>query len=195
MNYPNSIKKNYSKNVNYGNRGMDLENLINIMNERYIENDIAIIYKKPTPIQVVKYNYDLKRITDAYYMSASTLDYNGIYRGYYIEFDAKNTNLSYLPLSNIADHQIKHIERIIKHNGIAFLIIMINGECYLLPGEDLIDFINTQTRKSIPYDYIKSNGYKLEMNYLRGVDYIDAVKQIINKRRLCDEKNKNQEKE
>ena len=54
MNYPGNIKKTYTKIVNYGNRGMELENLINISNEKYIEKDIAIIYKKPTPIKVVK---------------------------------------------------------------------------------------------------------------------------------------------
>ena len=50
LNYPNNIKKNYHKLVSYANRGMDLENLINKTNESLIENDIAIIYKKPTPI-------------------------------------------------------------------------------------------------------------------------------------------------
>ena len=61
MNYPTAIKKTYKKQINYGNRGMDLENFINQTNEYYLENDIAVIYKKPTPIQVVKYNYDNKR--------------------------------------------------------------------------------------------------------------------------------------
>ena len=58
MNYPTAIKKTYKKQINYGNRGMDLENFINQTNEYYLEKDIAVIYKKPTPIQVVKYNYD-----------------------------------------------------------------------------------------------------------------------------------------
>ena len=185
MNYPGNIKKNYSKTINYANRGMDLENLINTINDYYVEKDIAIIYKKPTPIQVVKYDYNKSRITDAYYKSASTLDYNGIYNGYYIEFDAKNTNKNNLPISNIANHQILHIKRIIKHGGIAFLIIMINSECYLLSGEKLLDFIENANRKSIPYEYIQTNGYKLEYNYLKGIDYITAVDKLIKER--CDE--------
>ncbi len=175
MNYPNNIRKTYKKVINYANRGMDLENLINIMNENYIENDIAIIYKKPTPIQIVKYNYQTKRITDAFYKTESTLDYNGIYKGKYIEFDAKNTNKNYLPLSNIAEHQIKHIKNILRHGGIVFLIIMINNECYALAGEMIINFILKEKRKSIPYDYISNNGIKLNINYLKGIDYIKAV--------------------
>jgi len=189
MNYPGNVKKTYKKNVSYANRGMDLENLINMINEYYCENEIAIIYKKPTPIQVVKYDYEHNRITDAYYKSPSTLDYNGIYKSYYIEFDAKNTNKSNLPLSNIADHQIRHIRKILKQDAIAFLIIMINTECYLLPGESLLAFIDKGERKSIPYDYIKTNGYQLNYSYLKGIDYITAVDKIIKERRDNEESN------
>ena len=40
----------------------------------------------------------------------STLDFNGIYQGKYIEFDAKETNnKTSFPLSNVHPHQIKHI--------------------------------------------------------------------------------------
>lgn len=189
MNYPGNIKKSYTKNINYGNRGMFLEGLINQANEVYLENNIAVIYKKPTPIQVVKYDYDTKRIKDAYYLSESTLDYNGVYNGYYIEFDAKSTNTQNLPLANIANHQIKHLEKIINHKGIGFLIIMINNEAYLLPGKKVIDFIKNNQRKSIPYDYIKSNGFQLKIDYLKGIEYIPAVDLLI--KEMCDEKNKN----
>ena len=187
MNYPGKIKKEYHKIVNYGNRGMDLEELINKTNEQLLEDDIAVIYKKPTPIAVVKYNYNSKRITDAYYQTQSTLDYNGIYKGYYIEFDAKNTNQSNLPLSNIAEHQINHIKKIINHDGIVFLIIMILNEIYVLNGIDVISFIDNNQRKSIPYEYIKDNGIKVNYNYLKGVNYIPAVEELIRR--------KNEEKE
>lgn len=179
MNYPGHVKKTYKKEINYGNRGMDLENLVNMACERYIENDVAIIYKKPTPIQIVKYDYQKKRIIDAFYKSESTLDYNGIYKGYYIEFDAKNTNSASLPLANIAEHQITHIKRIIKHKGICFLLIMIKDECFLLKGEILLNFIKEESRKSIPYNYIKKNGIKLEYSYLKGIDFIKGIEEII----------------
>lgn len=179
MNYPNKISKNYKKVINYGNRGMDLEHLINLINDYYLENDIAVIYKKPTPIQVVKYDYNQNRITDAYYKSESTLDYNGLYKGRYIEFDAKSTNKNYLPISNIAGHQIKHIKNIIRHDGIVFLIIAINNEYYLLPGSEVIKYIENSTKKSITYEYIKNNGYLLKCNYLRGIDYINIVNLLI----------------
>ena len=55
---------------NYANRGMALENDINITNNYYIDKDIAIIHKKPTPIKVVKVSYNnLKQavIKEAFY--------------------------------------------------------------------------------------------------------------------------------
>ncbi len=179
MNYPGTIKKTYKKQVNYGNRGMDLENFINQTNDYYLEKNIAVIYKKPTPIQVVKYDYNLKRIKDAFYLSQSTLDYNGVYKGYYIEFDAKNTNTNFLPLNNIAKHQVKHMKNIINHKGICFLLIAINNEYYVLPAKKIFEFIDKAERKSIPYSFITENGYKLDYNYLKGVDYIKAVNIMI----------------
>ena len=53
--YPNNIKPKYkTKYKVYGNRGMTLENELNETNRYYLENNIAVIYKKPTPIKVVK---------------------------------------------------------------------------------------------------------------------------------------------
>ena len=94
MQYPNNIKKSYTKlSVSHSNRGMNLENALNISNEYYLRNDKALIYKKPTPIGVVDVSYQnhKKIIEKAYFKEQSTLDYNGLYRGKYIEFDAKET--------------------------------------------------------------------------------------------------------
>ena len=52
MNYPGNVKKEYNKFTSYANRGMDLEDLLNQSNEFYREMDIAVIYKKPTPITI-----------------------------------------------------------------------------------------------------------------------------------------------
>lgn len=178
MNYPNKITKEYHKTINYANRGMDLEAIINEANEYYLEKDIALIYKKPTPIGVVKVNYDNNKqtIEKAYFATQSTLDYNGLYKGKYIEFDAKNTeSKTSFPLSNVHPHQIKHIRNVIRHGGIVFLIIRINGLIYLLNGPDFISYIDENTRKSIPYEYIKQKGYELEYNYNKGLDYLKYV--------------------
>jgi len=92
MRYPGLINKTYKKTINYKNRGMDLENIINEACKYYLDNDIAVIYKKPTPIGVIDVDYKNGAVINkAYFKEPSTLDYNGIYKGKYIEFDAKES--------------------------------------------------------------------------------------------------------
>ena len=129
INYPILKKKviESKKQVNMANRGMDLEKMINESNEFYLVHDIAIIHKKPTPVQIVKVDYPSRNkavITEAYYKTPSTTDYNGIYKGKYIDFEAKeNKNKTSFPLSNVHPHQVSHLMSIYKHGGIGFLII------------------------------------------------------------------------
>lgn len=181
MNYPGSIKKEYKKVVTHANRGMDLENLINLSNIYYLEEDIAVIYKKPTPIQIVDtgFNSHGRVITKAFFSEPSTLDYNGLYKGKYVDFDAKTTqNKTSFPLSNLHEHQYKHMKNIINHGGITFLIIAMNGLVYYLDGHDIIDFINNNDRKSIPYEYIKEKGYVIEQKIRPRLDYIKIIDNI-----------------
>ncbi len=179
--YKNSLRTYNNNKLLYKNRGMDLESMINHSNEYYVNKDIAVIYKKPTPIGVVNviYQNNHKIINKGYFKEQSTLDYNGIYKGKYIDFEAKVTkNKTSFPLSNVHKHQIEHIKKILKHKGIVFLIIMINDIVYLLPGEILIDFINKNTRKSIPYKYIKENGYEIKFGINPELDYLKIVDKI-----------------
>lgn len=178
--YPNNIKKEYTKINNHANRGMDLEYLLEITNEYYISHDIAYIYKKPTPIGIVKVNYAQGKIEQAYFQKPSTLDYNGIYQGYYIEFDAKVThNKSAFPISNVSPHQIEHIRHIYQAKGIVFLIINIGSNYYLLLGQDFLDFIDHNERKSIPFSFITTKGYEIKYNYIKGLDYLNIIAKLI----------------
>lgn len=179
MLYPGNINKEYKRNISHKNRGMKLENLINLSNEFYINNDIAIIYKKPTPILVCNVDYKKNKILEGYYKTPSTLDYNGIYKGKYIDFDAKETlNKTSFPLSNLHYHQLLHIKRVINHGGISFLIIKINGFYYLLDGNDIIHFIDNNQRKSIPFDYIKEKGYIIKESISPALDYIKVINKV-----------------
>lgn len=169
----------YKKNIGYANRGMFLEHIINDANTYYLSKDIAVIYKKPTPIKVLNVAYRSSKTTlidKAVFSETSTLDYNGVYKGKYIEFDAKECkNSTSFPLSNIKPHQIEHIKNIIRHNGIVFLIIFMNNKFYLLKGDSLISFIDNNDRKSIPYDYIEKKGYIIKEGYMPRIDYIKAI--------------------
>ena len=183
MNYPNNIKrqiKEEKKDVVYGNRGMDLETEINITNEYYINIDKAYIYKKPIPIKITDVDYKSKGklIKKAYFESPSTTDYNGIYKGRYIDFEAKETNnKTSFPLSNIHKHQIEHIKNISRHNGICFIIVRFNklNETYLLMSKDFISYIDNVDKKSISIDYFKKFGYLLKIKYQPRIDYLEII--------------------
>lgn len=173
--YPNNIKKK-QKYKEYGNRGMTLESELNESNQYYLENNIAVIYKKPTPIKVVKQINE--KIVNAYFEKPSTTDYNGLYQGKYIDFEAKETkNKTSFPLNNIHPHQIKHIENVINHQGICFLIVRFTrlNETYLLFGTDFLNFIKTKTRKSIPHDYFKTKGYLIKDKLQPKIDYLEII--------------------
>lgn len=181
MFYPGNVKKEYNKQINYANRGMDLENLLNQSNEYYLETNRAVIYKKPTPITIseVKYSNKERVITKAYFRTPSTLDYNGIYRGKYIDYDAKETkNKTSFPLANVHAHQLLHMQRVIEHGGISFLIIYMNNNFYYLDGIDIIAFVSDNTRKSIPLSYIEEKGYIIEQKIKPRLNYLDIIDQI-----------------
>ena len=175
---------NYRTNFNstYANRGMGLENDINETNKYYIAYDIALIYKKPTPIRITKTDYKAMRVTDGFFESPSTLDYNGVYKGYYIEFDAKETkSKTSFTINNIHNHHIEYIKKVLKHNGIVFLIVRFSllNKDYILKGEDLISYINSTDKKSIPLEYFEKNCYKLEIKFAPRLDYIKIVDKLI----------------
>ena len=161
------------------NRGMNLENDINLSNEWYRDQDIAVITKRPTPINIVKVDYSRgAKIVDAYFEKQSTTDYNGVYKGRYIDFEAKNTkSKTSFPLSNIEQHQIDHLKRVIKHGGIAFFIIQFQSrnEVYLLDASFVIKVWENGERKSIPYEIFLEDGILIEQGYSPRLYYIDAV--------------------
>ena len=185
MNYPMGIKKSNNQIINYSHRGMNLEDDINQSNEYYRNKDIAYIYKKPTPIKVTKVDFRKDRtstIKEAFYEEPSTTDYNGIYKGYYIDFEAKQTkNKTAFPLANIHKHQIKHLENITRHGGIGFIVVRFDllNETYLLKDDDLFSFIKSNDRKSIPIKYFKEKGYLIKEGYNPRLDYLKVVDEFL----------------
>jgi len=192
VNYPNGVKAPATVKkkkpilhrhlVNAANRGMDFESDINDSNAYYKEHDIALITKRPTPINIVKVDYSRGAlITQAYFEKQSTTDYNGIYKGKYIDFEAKSTlSKTSLPLNNIAPQQVQHLEGVIKHGGIAFFLIDIKplNKVYLVKAEYICEFYRQKTRKSIPLSLIKENGYQIKEGFHPRYDYLAVVEEV-----------------
>ena len=180
MIYQTGIKRsNY--NYLYSNRGMGLEDDLNNTNKYYLDIDKAVIYKKPTPITINKVDYKSRTdavIKEAHFKIPSTTDYNGIYNGKYIDFEAKETkNKTSFPLSNIHNHQINHLKNITRHGGIGFIIVRFStlNETYYLSVEKLLNFIEQNDRKSIPIEYFKEYGYLIKEGLRPRLDYLKIV--------------------
>jgi len=178
----NSNHKHKSKveiSISSANRGMALEADINFSNEYYSSVGLCQITKRPTPINVVKVDYSKgARIVDAYFEKQSTTDYNGVYKGKYIDFEAKSTKLkTSFPLANISLHQIEHLEKVLFHGGIAFFIVEFSllNEIYLLDAKFVINFYKNNVRKSIPYEIFKKEGILIERKYKPRLDYLKAI--------------------
>ncbi|HEX6593489.1 MAG TPA: Holliday junction resolvase RecU [Bacillota bacterium] len=193
MNYPNGQRRKARRSSfsqrrqGYANRGMSLEEDINVTNSFYLNTNRAVIHKKPTPIQIVHVNYPKRSaavITEAYFKQPSTTDYNGVYRNCYIDFEAKETkNKTSFPLANIHHHQIKHMELIVEHGGISFIIIRftVHDETYLLPAQNLFSHWYRQEnggRKSIAYETITKEGYLIPFQYQARVDFLTVIDQL-----------------
>ncbi len=178
ISYPNG-KKIYKKPlISSGNRGMDFEDAINLTNDYYRENNIALIYKKPTPIKLVKMDYEKGKIVEAYFQQPSTTDYNGVYKGYYIDFEAKETNnATSFPLANIHAHQVEHLKKVLDHKGIAFIIVSFRKkeEVFILPANIVIQFYEAGARKSIPYQTFLEQGYRVKEGYAIRLDYLKVI--------------------
>ena len=175
-------KSNTEISVSSANRGMDFERNINLSNDYYRDHDICVITKRPTPINVVKVDYSKgAKITHAYFEEQSTTDYNGVYKGRYIDFEAKNTkNKTSFPLNNITKHQIEHLKRVIQHGGIAFFIIQFEllDKVFILDASYVIHFYEHGERKSIPLSCFNESGIEVERSYNPRLKYIDAIEKL-----------------
>lgn len=184
MNYPNSKKTYVKPKVSSSNRGMTLEDDINKSNNHYLINDLAVIYKKPTPVQIVNVDYPNRsaaKITEAYFKTPSTTDYNGIYKGRYIDFEAKECeSKSSFPLSSIHAHQIKHLSSVLQQGAIAFIVLRMTSydKDFLIKADEFINYYNLGERKSLPISWIQEHGYEISKSYGNPCDYLQVVDKV-----------------
>ena len=164
---------------NQGLRGSALEEMVNLSNERYKNQGLAVVEKIPTPITPVAICKESRTITLAYFDKKSTVDYIGAVQGIPICFDAKETRLKSYPINNIHRHQIEFMESFVKQKGIAFMLINFAtlNHCFFLPFETLkVFWDNAQNggKKSINYDEFDQE-YLIEQKggYLKYLDAID----------------------
>ncbi len=163
---------------------MTLEEDINHSNTYYLSTGKAVIHKKPTPVQIVNVDYPKRSaavIKEAYFKQASTTDYNGVYKGRYVDFEAKETkNKTAFPLSNFHQHQIEHMKQVHEHNGICFVLLRfsITDEVFLMDAAMLFSHWETMKnggRKSIKKEEIEKQGTLIPYTYQPRIDYIKII--------------------
>lgn len=182
------IRTKKTKDFSFSNRGKTLEDEINETNAYYLSRQIAIIHKKPVPIQIVKVEYPKRSaavIREAYFRTPSTTDYNGVWNGYYIDFEAKETeSTSSFPLKNVHEHQITHMKNVVNQQGIAFTIVRFSklNRYFLLPFSVLYEaWCNMKEggRKSIPIETFETQSYEIIPGYNPRIDYISIIRNYI----------------
>lgn len=177
-----------NKNFSFSNRGKTLEEELNESNEFYLSRSIAVIHKKPVPIQIVHVKYPARSaavITEAYFRSPSTTDFNGVWKGKYIDFEAKETtSRTSFPLNNIHDHQVEHMKKVTEHDGIAFLIVKFTSlERYFIVPYDYFEEKWERKiaggRKSITLKEIEDMSIEIEAGFNPRLDYLAALEHLL----------------
>ena len=167
--------------MSHANRGMGFENMIDETNEMYSNQELAVINKRPTPVKVTKSKNG--KVLAGYFEKSSTVDYDGVYDGRAIMFEAKSIKeLSRFDLSNLQDHQYDYLNKCHRARAIAFVLIDFTKQrkIYLLPFETLKSYVERAKnggRKSIPLDDFDIYGYEVERGRVP-VDYLATVNKI-----------------
>ncbi len=101
---------------------MHFEKLINLLNEMYQRGGVALINKRLTPVKVLKSSGG--RVLNGFYEAKSTVDYDGVYKGRAITFEANSTeSTTRFDLKNIAQRQLDYLEKAEKMGTICFCLI------------------------------------------------------------------------
>lgn len=169
-----------------GLRGSLLEEMINMTNEKYRENGLALIQKIPTPITPINIDKETRHITLAYFDQKSTVDYIGAVQGIPVCFDAKECAVDTFALQNIHPHQVTFMQDFEKQNGIAFFLIYYTHRdiMYYLSLRELMTFwtrMEQGGRKSFRFDEL-SQQYFFSKKGGFVVPYLDMIQHDLNDR-------------
>lgn len=160
------------------NMGMAFEGDVSKSCDYYRLNDIALIYKRPTPIKIVKMNKDKPgMISEAYFESKSTTDYVGIYKGKYIDFECKETIHDTVPYHMIREQQYDHLRKVIKMGGIAFFLVSFKSfdEVYLLRADKVLSVIDKERHPGFKREFFINNAVLVKRGYTPPYKIIDAI--------------------
>ena len=169
-----------------GLRGSALEELINLTNEKYRENKLALIQKVPTPITPIQIDQETRHITMAYFDQKSTVDYIGAVQGIPVCFDAKECAYDTFALQNIHAHQVAFMEEFEQQGGVAFLLIHYTKKdrCFYLRFKKVKEFWDRMEqggRKSFRFDELEEE-YEIIKGHGVFIPYLVALQKDLEQR-------------
>ena len=148
-----------------GLRGSFLEEMINLTNEKYRDQKLALIQKVPTPIKPIRIDQATRHITLAYFDQKSTVDYIGVVQGIPVCFDAKECE---------------------EQDGIAFLIIYFKSrDLYMyLPCRTLTKFWQRMEQGGLKSFHLDELDPSYEISPYSGtfLHYLEQIKMDMERR-------------
>lgn len=159
--------------------------LINLANEMYQRGGVALINKRPTPVKVLKSKGG--RVLNGFYEAKSTVDYDGVYKGRAVAFEAKSTEKdTRFDLKNIAQHQLDYLEKAEKMGAICFFLIEFSKDksVFAVPLSVIQSYVKMshqpKGKKSIPRaDFDIYYGYLVEQTERSPIDYLQYVDETV----------------
>lgn len=157
------------------NKGMFLETLINQTAFNYYNNGICAIFKREIPIKIISNDGNFIK---AKLNAKSESDYYGVYKSKMFDFEAKQTIGDDFNMNLIKKHQLDHLINITKFGVHSFLLVHFvkYDEYYILTAKQLEEYVS---RAKISYEWIKENGYKLELIFPGILNLEEYLKKIL----------------
>ncbi|MFA6624380.1 MAG: Holliday junction resolvase RecU [Bacilli bacterium] len=166
------------------NMGMVFESEISKTCDFYREKNLADLYKRPTPIKVVKMSKTHPgMICEAYFQEKSTTDYVGIYKGKYIDFECKETIHDSIPYHMIREQQYDHLRFVQSLGGIGFFLVSFKAkaEVYLLRADIVLKKVDEKHHPGFSYQFFKDNAVLVKRGYNPSYYLLDAIDEAFRK--------------
>ena len=165
------------KHKNTSNKiGQRFEDRVQRKLDEYKEQGLACMSKVPTEMKIIRGAGG--RIVNAFPVAQSRFcDFTGVIKDIgHCDIETKTcANKTSFPLSNILDSEFEYMSYMyhkMNQRHLYYLIEMRElKEVYLIKSIDIENFKNSQTRKSLPIQWIRDNGILID-NKLNFIEYI-----------------------
>lgn len=126
------------------------------------------------------------RVLNGFYKAKSTVDYDSVYKGRAIAFEAKATeNVIRFDLKNIVQHQVDYLEKAEKMGVICFFLIEFSKDklVFVVLPSVIQSYVRVphqpKGKKSIPRADLDIYGYLVEQTEPAPVDYLQYVDEAV----------------